>query len=191
VLEALKADPETCDIPVMMLSMLPDEGEGKRLGAVDYLVKPVREHVLVNHISAVLRESMTPARGSILVADDDDDIRNLISQNLTRAGYTVLTARNGAEVIEIVEREKIDLILLDVRMPVMDGIEALRHLREQESTRNQSIVMMTASPGTIDEIQPVLTQLGVSDLLQKPLTAKQLAQAIQRSFRDIVGGEAS
>lgn len=189
VLEALKADEATRDIPVMMLSMLPDEGEGRRLGAVDYLVKPIQEHTLVAHIGDILATAALPPRGTILVADDDADIRNLIAHHLGRSGYRVLPAANGAEVLDHLETEtEIDLVLLDVRMPVLDGIETLLQMRAMDRTRDVPVVMMTASPGAIDDIRPTLSLFGVTELLQKPLTAEQLAQALERTLHTLRTG---
>jgi DNA-binding response OmpR family regulator len=190
VLEALKSSPDTCDIPVMMLSMLPDEGEGRRLGAVDYLVKPVAEGVLVDHIRTLLATAPIAAAGTILIADDDADIRKLIASNLMRAGYEVLTASNGEEALAILQEQHIDLILLDVRMPVMDGITALRRLRANDATKSQAVVMMTASPGAVSDITPVLTHLGVQDLLLKPLTAAELAATIEKTLTTLRGAQA-
>ncbi|HYH12152.1 MAG TPA: response regulator, partial [Thermomicrobiales bacterium] len=126
LLEWLKTDPATSDTPIVMLSMLPDDGTGERLGAVDYVVKPVNERSLVSRIEGVLHREPS---ARVMVADDDDDIRRLISRHLRSAGYQVIEAVNGKQVLELLETTEVDLLLLDVRMPEMDGIEALATLR--------------------------------------------------------------
>jgi CheY-like chemotaxis protein len=114
----------------------------------------------------------------------------LIANNLKRAGYEVLTASNGEEALAILQDRHIDLLLLDVRMPVMDGITALRRLRSNDATRDQAVVMMTASPGAVSDISPVLTHLGVQDLLLKPLTAAELAATIEKTLITLRGAQA-
>ena len=67
---------------------------------------------------------------NILIADDEDDIRNLIKISLEENGYTVLTAKNGKEAWDIISAENVHLAILDVMMPVMDGFNLLRKIRE-------------------------------------------------------------
>lgn len=68
----------------------------------------------------------------ILVADDEMAIRLLYSEELKEEGYEVFTAANGREALEIVEKEPLDLVILDIKMPEMDGIEALRQIKERK-----------------------------------------------------------
>jgi PAS domain S-box-containing protein len=182
LLEQFKQAVETADIPIIMLSMLPDDGQGRSLGAVDYLVKPVREQTLIAHISGILRQVSLPASATIIVADDDPDIRALIARNLGSAGYHAIPAADGQEAVDLAIASNPDLILLDVRMPHLDGVGALQQLRTIPHLRDVPIVMMTASPGVEAELQPNLASLGVADLLRKPLTAADLASALQRAM---------
>jgi len=179
LLEWLKADPSTQSIPVIVVSMMPDGEKSKRLGALDYLTKPVDEHTLVSHIDRLLNHRR---QGAILVADDEDDVRRLIAIHFENAGYTVFQAADGLTALEVVKGGDVDAVLLDVRMPGMDGIAVLRSVRQQETIRHLPIIMMTASPGAMEDASSVATDLGVTDLLRKPLSVEELADTILRNL---------
>jgi CheY-like chemotaxis protein len=179
MVHALKRDPETREIPVVMLSMLPDEGTGERLGAVDYVVKPIREQALVSRIGEVLRHRPSP---TVLVAADDDDIRRLFARHLKSAGYEVVEAANGLETLAMLESRTVDLILLDVRMPEMDGIETLGALRERDATRSVPVIMITAGPDPVGDEGTALDRLGIAALLSKSISPGEVALAIDRAI---------
>jgi two-component system cell cycle response regulator DivK len=80
----------------------------------------------------------------ILVADDTDDIRLMLRVKLENKGHCVMEAADGREAVELATRECPDVILMDLSMPVMDGIEATRRLREQSETSNMPIIAVTA-----------------------------------------------
>ncbi len=181
VLEWLKHEPATASIPVIMLSMLADESRGKLLGAVDFVSKPTQEKGLLERVAKAMAQGRPKV---VLVADDEVDIRHLLAGYLRRAGYRVLEAGNGLEVLELVSKESPGLVLMDIRMPEMDGITALKELRANESTRDLPVVIMTASPGAIEESGTTVDALGVSGLLGKPFTAEELASAILRGLED-------
>jgi CheY-like chemotaxis protein len=174
VLGRLKADPDLAAIPVLVLSMLPDDGTGRRLGAVGYLAKPVAEAVLLERVADVVR----PDRDHLLVADDDPAVRRQVATLLRRKGYSVLEAADGEEAVAIALRERPAMVLLDIRMPRMDGIEALHALRDLEETHDVPVVMMTASPAVAGAAREEMAELGVSALLTKPVTMEDLLAPI-------------
>ena len=181
LLEWLKNEPKTKDIPVVLISILADDGHGEMLGAVDYLIKPVSEELVLEHLQRILGDSAED-RGPrlVLVADDELDIRELVSAQLSHAGYQVICATNGVEAVEMARREHPQVVLLDIKMPVMDGITALRMLRSEKATRDLPVVMMTASPGLYEASKSVTQLLGVSALLRKPFSVEELATAISK-----------
>jgi len=181
VLEWLKSDELTKEIPVVLISILPDDGHGKMLGAVEYLTKPITEADLLMHVSHILGVEQGYL---ILLAEDDTDTRQLMSQQLKEAGYQVIEAQNGTEAIELARMEHPDLLLLDIKMPVTDGITALRELRQNQETQHMAIIMMTASPGLLEVSQSTTQALGVAALLRKPFTVKELVEAIEQSLKD-------
>ncbi len=87
----------------------------------------------------------------ILVVDDNEANREMLARRLERRGYTVLLATNGVECLELVAFQRPDLILLDVEMPVMDGLEAARRLKGNEQTRQIPIIAVTAHTMTGDD----------------------------------------
>ena len=106
------------------------------------------------------------ARGTLLVVDDDEGNRDLLGRRLAREGYVVRTARDGAEALAAVVSGPVDLVLLDVMMPGIDGYEVLRRLKAEPSTRDVPVLMISA----LDELGSVVRciELGAEDYLAKP-----------------------
>ncbi|MCI0475235.1 MAG: response regulator, partial [Anaerolineales bacterium] len=179
VLEWLKNDSQTQAIPVILLSILGDEEEGKLLGAVDYLAKPVNERVLLQHVGRVLEKDQSRR---VLVADDDEDNRRLTVEYLRRARYDVVEARDGVEALQIAREKNPLLILLDIRMPNLDGIAALHALRADARTRAMPVIMMTGFANALEENRATMTELNAPIVLTKPFTAEQLVTAIAQVF---------
>ncbi|HYE59460.1 MAG TPA: response regulator transcription factor [Rhodothermales bacterium] len=90
---------------------------------------------------------------TILVVDDEPDLLDLLQYNLEREGYAVLTARDGAEALSLAARTPPDLVVLDVMMPVMDGLDTCRRLREHATLRTTPVLMLTAREGPDDHVQ--------------------------------------
>ena len=125
VLTALKRDPDTAEIPVVMLTIVEDQGlERYRRG---------------------------PAPSSALVVDDDAETRALISRTLQQGGWVVAEADNGRAGLERVARERPEVILLDLMMPVMDGFEFVRELRKHDAWRSIPIIVITAKDLSDDD----------------------------------------
>ena len=179
LLEWLKSDPRTAAIPVIVLSMVADDGQGRTLGAVDYLAKPIREDALLQRIDRLLADAHP---GTILVVDDEPDIRRLLAQQLAKAGYQTLEAGDGGEAVRIATEHELDAIFLDIRMPVMDGISALQAIRQVRTPAELPIIMMTASPGMMDAAESLVASLGIADLLEKPISGEELAQTIAKNL---------
>ncbi len=141
VITALKADPETAHIPVVMLTMVRDKNLGYALGAVEYLTKPVDRDQLV---AALKRYECHVGGCDILVIEDDDMTREMISRMLTKEGWKVTQAENGRVGLGVVANNKPDMILLDLTMPEMDGFEFLEHLRKSDIGRSIPVMVVTA-----------------------------------------------
>jgi PAS domain S-box-containing protein len=140
VLAALKADPELADIPVIMVTMVDDRNKGFRLGATDYLMKPVDP----NRLIAVLhRHQPELTERRVLVVDDDADLRRRLRGLLEKDGWTVAEAADGREAIDQLATRP-SLVLLDLLMPVMDGFEFLEEFRQREEYRSVPVVVLSA-----------------------------------------------
>jgi PAS domain S-box-containing protein len=147
VLAGLKADPDTADLPVVMLTMVDDRNKGFRLGAADYLMKPVDP----DRLTAVLRRNHAdPAARRVLVVDDDADLRRRLRGLLEAAGWAVDEAADGREALDRLAARP-SLVLLDLLMPGMDGFEFLAGLRDREDSRSIPVVVLTAKDLTADD----------------------------------------
>jgi len=105
--------------------------------------------------------------GYLLVVDDNDSIRNMLCLHLKRKGYQMAAAVNGQQALELLAKEEIDLVLLDIDMPVMNGLDVLKVIREKHSSTELPVVMVTANTRS-EEIVGALS-LGASDYLTKPI----------------------
>jgi len=114
----------------------------------------------------------------LLVVDDDIDIRSLLAEQLVRAGYQVSTAGDGAEMRRVLEREHIDLIVLDLNLPREDGLTLCRDLRARSST---PVIMLTARSEPIDRVLGL--EMGADDYLAKPFEPRELLARIRNVLR--------
>ncbi|MBC8438876.1 MAG: response regulator [Deltaproteobacteria bacterium] len=118
---------------------------------------------------------------TILIVDDEEDILELIKYNLKNGGYSILTAQSGEQAIKIAKQSRPDLIVLDLMLPGMDGLEVTRYLRSNEETRDMPIVMLTAKGEESDIITGL--ELGANDYISKPFSPKVLTARIRAIFR--------
>jgi DNA-binding response OmpR family regulator/two-component sensor histidine kinase len=179
VLQKLRELPTGEDVPVMMISMLPDDGSGAALGAVDYMVKPIRERDLVDRIAVILngRDAQT-----VLIAEDDDHLRKLLVTETRRLGHQTLEAEDGGRAVELAREHNVDLALVDVRMPVMDGIEVLQALRALPGTHAFPVIMMTGDDQLLAS-RGMAPGLAATDiLLSKSMSARDIAAIIDQEL---------
>lgn len=123
---------------------------------------------------------------TILVVDDESRIARILEFNLSKQGYRVLTASDGAAALEAVAAEKPDLVLLDVMMPGMDGFEVCRSLKDDPATETIPVVLLTAKGQEID--RDTGTACGADAYMTKPFSPRDLLKRI-RNLLD--GAEAS
>jgi DNA-binding response OmpR family regulator len=121
------------------------------------------------------------ANRRVLVVDDEKDLVDLISYNLTRGGYDVLTSHNGGDALEIARKELPDLVVLDLMLPGLDGTEVARRLKGDARTANIPIVMLTARSEETDVV--VGLTLGADDYVTKPFSMKILLARINTVLR--------
>src|SRR5262247_2729457 len=121
----------------------------------------------------------SPAK--ILIVDDEPFNVDYLEQELEDLGYATVSARNGREALEKVTLEAPDLILLDVMMPIMDGLTVCRLLKGDDETRLIPIVIMTALDGLDDRIKGI--EAGADDFLTKPVNQRELLARIQTALK--------
>ena len=129
-----------------------------------------------------IRHTDSDARGAIpltvLVVEDFEDTRYLMRMELERRGFRVLEATNGEEGVAAAARERPDIVLMDIGMPVMDGIEATRRIRAQEESRDLLIVALTAHHET--EYRASALAAGCDAYLTKPIDFDWLIDLLGR-----------
>ena len=125
----------------------------------------------------MLTETQQP-KASILVVDDYVVTLRVISTQLRKGGYEVVTAVNGQEALAYFAQRDFDLVILDIAMPEMDGITLLENLRKAHRQRNLPVIMLTAS--AMDEDRVRAQAAGATDFLTKPVSSWELLEVIQR-----------
>jgi PAS domain S-box-containing protein len=147
VLSALKLSEHTAHLPVIMLTMMQQRDVGQALGAVDYLIKPLDPDALVK----TLRRHVKAPGARVLVVEDDEPTRALVTRTLTAAGHRVATAENGRIALEALPDLVPDIIILDLTMPVMDGFAFLHELRIEPRYAQIPVIVATARTLTDEE----------------------------------------
>jgi signal transduction histidine kinase/DNA-binding response OmpR family regulator len=173
VIEKLKQDPATAQIPVVVVSALERDAEAARFQLADYFVKPVRPEDIVSRIESLLAPLPSGAR-SILVVDDEQDVRTTVSAALESAGWKTRAAGSGPIALEMATSERPDMILLDLHMPGMDGFEVITKLRSQDATREVPVMIFSAITG--QEAKAKALKLGATGYLTKELNNRALVK---------------
>ncbi len=188
ILQALKADPRTHHIPVLVISVVDEAAKGRALGATGYLLKPIsREqfaealHRLFQSEQPAAEPEAVPATGAasplVLLAEDNEENITMVAEYLQARGYRVEIARSGTQAVEYSRRIKPDLILMDIQMPGMDGLEATKHIRADTTLSHTPIIALTAlaMPGDRERC----LQAGANDYMSKPVSLRKLLHLIE------------
>ena len=112
-------------------------------------------------------------RSRILVADDDPAVRSLLKHALEREDFEVTLASNGVEAVEAIEHQEFAVMLLDVHMPVLDGLEVLREIRANDRSRTLPVILITGEGPVSDRVLGL--ESGADDYLVKPLATEEVA----------------
>jgi len=162
------------------------EAQARQMGILDFLRKGLSVDVLVRALEKALQPPVKPSQTrptfeetsedfSILVVDDDEQIRSLLLKFLSRRGYQVQTATNGPQALALVEQEPPNLIILDMYLPGMNGIEVLRKLQARP-TKSDVLVLSSSQD---DKLLQEAMELGAFDVMGKPPTLDAIELAIQ------------
>jgi CheY-like chemotaxis protein/HPt (histidine-containing phosphotransfer) domain-containing protein len=197
--ERIRSHPGLRETTLMMLSSAghPDHAaRAQQLGIARYLTKPVKQLELLEAIAAALGEPSSAAQAAsaatvstatsgrarrILLAEDNVVNQKLAVQWLKKWGHSVVVANNGREALALLEREPVDLVLMDLQMPEMGGLEATAAIREQEKTtgRHLPIVAMTAHAMESDRERCMAA--GMDGYIAKPIRPAEMFQAIEHA----------
>jgi len=178
VLKRLKSDPQTRDIPVVIISMVENRELGVALGADDYFVKPVDRERLLDRVRQLTRNQ----RPRLLLIDDDRTVHALLDEQLARLGYTIDSAFTGESGVQTAKETTPDLIIPDLMMPGMSGFEVAGALKDAPETANIPIVVLTSKEISADDRREL--QSKVTSFVQKGKSAReQLVSEIRRLQR--------
>jgi PAS domain S-box-containing protein len=178
VLKELKRHPICKDIPIIIISITDEKKLGFSMGAVDYFVKPVNRDELIKAIQKVpVKINSHKSHPKVLIIDDDKTAAELIQVILESEGYEVLKTMNGKEGVRLAASESPDLIILDLIMPDISGFNVAYQLKQQQSTRNIPIIILTSME--IDEETREQMQGFISSIMSKSrFTKKDLLREI-------------
>jgi len=183
VLAALKSDPNTATIPVIMVSIVDERNTGYALGAADFLVKPVSAEQLAGVLGRYRGDPGEPRW--VMVVEDHASTRELLVGQLGRAGWQTMAAANGRLALEQLQQRVPDLLLLDLVMPEMDGFELIRRLRAVPRWAKIPVVVLTAR-----DLSPQDRRFlndGVARVFHKDASPpEQLLEQIRRELVDLL-----
>jgi len=123
----------------------------------------------------------------ILVVDDESDIVDLISSHLQREGYRVIPAHTGEDALELIKTGRPDLLVLDLMLPGMQGLEVCRLIRANSEYSNMPILILSAKGNEVDRILGL--EMGADDYITKPFSVRELISRIRVALRRVKGGE--
>jgi PAS domain S-box-containing protein len=199
LVERIRQRPELSAATIMMLTSAGHRGDAERcqkLGVSAYLLKPIRQSELREAVARVLgageqegkiplitRFSLGDARdGSeslrVLVAEDNAVNQRLIVRLLEKRGHRVVVAGNGREAVEAQEKEKFDLILMDMQMPEMDGFEATAVIREKENSGREHIAIVALTAHAMKGDREKCLAVGMDGYLAKPIRHQELDEML-------------
>ncbi len=207
VAEAIRSDATLPELNIMMLSSgdVPAAVERcRQVGITTYLIKPLRQSELFDTLMETFcyppfreaQQTQAPPQNDsatgaarILLAEDNRINRTLAKTLLEKRGWTVLTAGNGEEAMEVWRREQIDLILMDVQMPEVDGLQATRRIRQEEKeTQRRRVPIIGLTAHAMKGDKEVCLEAGMDDYVPKPVRAEVLYGAVERGLFAEEGG---
>jgi DNA-binding response OmpR family regulator len=177
-------------LPSIVVSGLQDETleeTSRTAGAAAFVRKPFRLHELCDALHTGLRDSekqagtVERATETVLLVDDSPSITQFLSSYLETRGYAVLTAANGTQALQLVPRQRPDVILLDVMMPGLDGLTVCRRLKADAELRSIPVILVTAQADEEDVVRGL--DAGADDYVTKPVNLKVLGARLRSALR--------
>jgi CheY-like chemotaxis protein len=139
VLQKLKSNLRTQDIPVIVVSVSDDRDTGIALGAVGFINKPVNKHILISQIKEIIK-----LPDSVMIVDDNEFELTQISKIIESQNIKPILASGGKECLKLLEVKNPDILILDLMMPGMDGFTVLEEIRKKKETQNLPVIIVTA-----------------------------------------------
>jgi signal transduction histidine kinase/CheY-like chemotaxis protein len=176
ILAQLKTEPETRDIPVLIISVVDEPGRAITAGAAGHLLKPVSRAALAKILGAKENKAVSGKRRRVLLAEDNEWNIQTVAGYLEDHGFDVSVARDGLDALEQIESLLPDIVLMDIQMPRLDGLEATRRLRSNPRFALTPVLALTAlvMPGDAERC----LSAGASAYLSKPVSMSELVTTI-------------
>jgi PAS domain S-box-containing protein len=187
ILSQLKADHRTQSIPVLIVTVVDDEGQAMQQGADGFLLKPITRDQLATALQQIAGADWHPtikedadsqSTPFILLAEDNEANIDTLLGYLEAQGYRLAIARNGKEAVELAKQHPPDLILMDIQMPEMDGLQAMQLIRQEPNLATLPIIALTALAMPKDRERCLAA--GANEYLTKPVNLKGLKEAIDQ-----------
>ncbi len=214
--EQIMRSPELAEPLIMMLTSGDQKGDAaksRELGVAAYLMKPVRRAELKAAIVKVLAKRPGPkvrnsaanrapalavdrefgkaignaAKGRILLAEDNEVNQYVAARILEKAGYLVVTADNGKKALDLLRRQTFDLVLMDVQMPEMDGLDATKTIRQREAQTSAHVPIIALTAHAMNSDRQRCLEAGMDDYISKPISARALLDLVQKHSHEAVG----
>jgi DNA-binding response OmpR family regulator len=186
LLSALKSDPRTAKIPVILVTIVDQPATGTMLGADEYIMKPVNKATLLAAVERCVNNCGRMGRTlTILVVEDDTPTREFISELLSKHGYVVGTAADGAEARAKMSTSLPELVILDLLLPAASGFELLAEWRGNSRTADVPVFVLTSKDLTPEEKEYIRMHAGVLFQKQEPWQDTLLRQ-LQRILSPVV-----
>lgn len=203
--EQIKKDEQLKNTKVILLTSGDKPGDMKRaqeLGVARYLLKPVNPSDLLNALLYVMADDTTrqisPQKteatetaqilGNILLAEDNKVNQRLAHRLLERIGYESIIVENGQEALDILKEQTFDLILMDIQMPILNGLDATRQIRKNEKETNQHMPIIALTAHALKEDRQRCLDAGMDDYLSKPINPHELAEILDQYLPPIPPG---
>ena len=180
MLELLKSDAITASIPVILLTVVNNDGQRRLLGATDYLDKPIEASDLLQRITTVFADQTR--RLILLVAPESESLEPLASA-LREVGHRVTFVPDGRELLALVKRAHPGLIILDATVPPMGGLALLQALRTDPATHRLPVIMTGIQPGELGMHWHTLTPIGYVDIWGNPSHVEAIVQVITQRLQ--------
>jgi signal transduction histidine kinase/DNA-binding response OmpR family regulator len=181
ILKECKSDPELREMPVVMVSQLSQDALAESLGADDYLTKPIDRGLFLETVTRLMGDPS--GQKSVLVIDDDADVRDLLSRMLVEAGWKAVTAKDGKDGLEKI-KEQPSLIVLDLEMPRMDGLEFLEAYMMDYPAEERAPVLVYSGKD-LTEVQRDFLDKNVAGMVRKDdVSMDELSTIVKNIYQE-------
>ena len=187
VIQEMRNTPALSQLKVMAVTSFAMKGDREKAlqaGFNEYVTKPIDTRKFVEIVKSMLPSEDLPVKKSVILCVDDEPANLKLLENiLTPRDYAVVTAENGDEALQKIKNQPIDLVLLDLMMPRMDGLQVSRKIKDNKKYRHIPIIMLTAYTGAESYIESLSGE--VFGYLHKPFVTEQLVKMVKAALEQL------